>query len=101
MMAGPTPFLLDGNNNLKLQFAPILPGWLFTDDGTASFTFLGSVLVTYVNPTKTDTWKMSPTSATITGIDGHTELVPGGVLGSVQAARVRNLEIKSITVFYN
>lgn len=101
MMAGPNPFVLDGNNNLKLQFAPILPGWLFAEDGTASFTFLGSVLVTYVNPTKADTWKISPTSATITGVDGHTELVPGGVLGSVQAARVRNLEIKSITVFYN
>lgn len=100
MMAGPSPFSLDSNNELQLKFSPIIPGWLFSDDGTVSFTFLGSVKVTYVNPNKVDTWKISPTSATITGLDGNTELDIDGVIGSVHAQRVRNLEIKEITVYY-
>lgn len=58
MMAGPNPFTISTSNEngmcayLKLQ--PILPKWLFrnTSNGVfqLSFTFLGSVVVTYFNP---------------------------------------------------
>jgi hypothetical protein len=46
MMAGLQPFFMrDGE--LCLRFKPTLPRWLFRDDGTLSFTFLGQCSVTY------------------------------------------------------
>jgi hypothetical protein len=45
MMAGPQPFFMrDGE--LCLRFAPALPPWLFREDGTLAFTFLGRCAVT-------------------------------------------------------
>lgn len=92
---------MDSKGELQLKFSPAIPGWLFNGDGIASFTFLGSVTVTYVNPKRFDTWKVSPSSATVTGMDGNTELDTDGILGAVHATRVRNLEIKEITVYYD
>lgn len=101
MFAGKEPFSLDSSGNLQLKFEPIIPSWLWSEEGTASFTFLGTVKVTYVNPSKADSWKVSATSATVTGVDGHTELDTDGVLDSVTAHRVRNGEVHSIKVFFN
>ena len=58
MMAGKTPFSLDTAGKLQLIFRPVLAGWLFNDDGTVTFTFLGGVQVTYHNPAKTDSWRL-------------------------------------------
>jgi hypothetical protein len=70
MMAGPNPFKVDVDGKLILQLEPVLPDWMFSDDGTVSFVFLGKVQVTYHNPKKTDTWKATPTSITVTSRDG-------------------------------
>ena len=40
MTAGPRPFFMK-DNDLCLSFKPSLPHWLFRDDGTLTFTFLG------------------------------------------------------------
>lgn len=53
--AGPSPFSAD-DEGVSLQFEPALPSWLFTDDGTVSFTFMRGVNVTYHNPRGLDTW---------------------------------------------
>ena len=46
MTAGPRPFFMrDGE--LCLAFKPTLPDWLFREDGTLTFTFLGRCAVTY------------------------------------------------------
>jgi hypothetical protein len=55
MMAGENPFYIE-NGQLYLQFKPILPGWLFDNDGKLAFRFLGNCWVTYHNPDKQNTY---------------------------------------------
>lgn len=55
MMAGSKAFsVVDGE--LALSLSPVLPGWLFDEQGEVSFTFLGKTKVTYRNPRKADTF---------------------------------------------
>lgn len=103
MMMGPTPFTVNNNGNLQLQFLPILPSWLFTEEGTASFTFLGEVEVTYNNPSGKDSWLLTQKSATMHAKDGMgwtEETAEGGLFTKKQALRVREGQVKSITVNY-
>ena len=51
--AGEKPFVMT-DRGLVLEFQPALPGWLFAEDGTLSFTFLGNVEVVYHNPSRVD-----------------------------------------------
>ncbi|MFX0126291.1 MAG: cellobiose phosphorylase, partial [Candidatus Hodarchaeota archaeon] len=51
IMVGKNPFFLE-NNQLCLEFKPILPSWLFDENGSVSFNFLGNCTVTYQNPQK-------------------------------------------------
>lgn len=77
MNAGARPFTLGPQNELRLEFKPVLPGWLFSKKaGTISyqgvsgqgetislpansyaFNFLGGILVVYHNPKRRDTYK--------------------------------------------
>ncbi|MDR0292851.1 MAG: DUF2267 domain-containing protein [Oscillospiraceae bacterium] len=41
---------------LRLAFAPVLPGWLFPEDGRVSFSLFSSVRVEYVNPGRKSTY---------------------------------------------
>jgi hypothetical protein len=49
MTVGKQPFRLE-NGQLVLAIEPILPGWLFKEDGTFTFRFLGMCDVTLHNP---------------------------------------------------
>lgn len=100
MMMGPNPFSLDKAGELQLKFSPVLPEWLFTEEGLASFTFLGFTDVTYVNPEGVDSWLLEPKYATVVDNEGTTVTVEGAVLGKTLAEKVRRLEVKSITVQY-
>lgn len=100
MFAGPTPFSLDKDGLLMLKLEPIIPGWLFGDDGTVSFTFLGAIQVTYYNPSKADTWKIQPISASIVDINGHSEVIDGAVFGPFHAGKARDLQVSSIIINY-
>ncbi|CAM9247248.1 unnamed protein product, partial [Discosporangium mesarthrocarpum] len=53
-MAGPSPFNAEGGK-ITLSFRPLLPSWLFSDNDTVSFTFLGTSRVTYHNPRRLNT----------------------------------------------
>lgn len=104
LMAGRTPFTVDtaNNNELVLSFQPSLPGWMFNNDGTASFTFLGAITVTYHNPSKQDTWGMSPRSATVMYADGNVVEGSGDsaeIRGSV-AQDVRDRKVVTIHVYF-
>jgi hypothetical protein len=99
MFAGPHPFGVSESGVLQLQLRPAIPGWLFTDDGLVSFTFLGSVKITYHNPTKVDTWTVSPSRAELTGVDGMV-IESGAIIEDVLAESVRNGKIASIDVFF-
>ena len=77
MNLGANPFTLGPKNELRLEFKPVLPGWLFSKKAGAitcmtaaqelekiqlpadsyAFKFLGSTLVVYHNPGRRDTYK--------------------------------------------
>ena len=101
MMAGHEPFVVDKSGALTLSLKPLLPGWLFTEeDSIASFTFLGATTVTYHNPRKVNTWSTSPTRASVTFLDGTQIDDEDAVFDSIVALKVRNLEAKSIEVYF-
>jgi len=55
MMAGQKPFRVM-DDELQLRFRPVLPKWLFDQEGVLSFKFLGYSRVTYYNPEAKDTY---------------------------------------------
>lgn len=101
MVAGPSPFTVNDKNQLQLKLSPILPSWLFHSDGTLSFTFLGRVQVTYHNPDKMDTWKVTAKRAEIVLINGEKVSDSDGILEGDLAHKVRDSQVKSIDIFYN
>lgn len=85
------------NGKLTLNFNPKLPGWLFDENGEASFTFLSNCRVTYYNPSKKNTYGSD--SVVITGFeleDG--KKVEGSFLNGEIASKVRSGNIKNIKV---
>jgi hypothetical protein len=95
MMAGKRPFFVQ-DGELRLAFKPTLPGWLFDQDGTVTFTFLGGCRVVYHNPGKVDTFAnggLEPRAITLHATDGRTIEIPGGVIGAPYAAMVRDGQI--------
>ncbi|MEK7578638.1 MAG: cellobiose phosphorylase, partial [Patescibacteria group bacterium] len=61
--AGRSPFYLDEDKKLHLEFKPVLPGWLFSrkqENGfpkdTFAFKFLNKAMVVYHNPKRKDTF---------------------------------------------
>jgi hypothetical protein len=101
MMAGKQPFVMrDGQLQLSLQ--PALPGWLFTAEGCASFSFLGKCMVTYHNPKRVDTFA---DGARIQRIelrtdDGKSIKIDGDVIGHPHAALVRDGRVEQIDLFF-
>ena len=101
MMSGEKPFTVDDEGNLALEFKPVLPKWLWKENGTISYTFLGKTTVTYSVPEAEDSWKLgSAQSVTITYADGSTVELKGGVISSKHAKAVRNGSVVSIVVTY-
>jgi hypothetical protein len=102
MMMGPQPFTVDTAGDLQLAFSPVIPGWMFPEDGRVTFTFLGAVEVVLVNPAKADTWSMKPVGGQLEYTDGTVFecTTAGAVFAKKQAADVRNLLVKSITINY-
>jgi hypothetical protein len=101
MFAGPQPFVVDATSGaLQLKLTPALPGWLFTEDGLASFTFLGSVTVTYHNPSKVNTWSAVLARAEVTGKDGKVVAVAGPVIEGQLAESVRSGGVSAVDLFF-
>ena len=101
MFAGPQPFRSDGAGSLELAFEPALPSWLFKDDGTVSFTFLGCTKVTYHNAARKNTWELdAPQRLTYSTVDGVSKTQNGGVLPRAEALLARELKIAAIDVYY-
>jgi hypothetical protein len=102
MMAGHAPFSYDADTKaLALQFKPIIPGWLFTQDANiVSFLFLGTCKVTYHNPSRADTWTLTPESAVVTDSFGHQSIDEDGILDAYTAEKVRQGVITAIDVYF-
>jgi hypothetical protein len=98
MMAGERPFFLrDGA--LCLRFRPALPGWLFTDEGILTFTFLGHCRVTYHNPDRLDTWHTACRAIRLVTGDGRPLAVDGEVIPMPLAGMVRSGQVGSIDIY--
>eukprot|EP01039_Chlorochromonas_danica_P007689 gene7689-8496_t len=99
MFAGQKPFSVEEDDkDLVLTLQPVLPTWLFDDDDQVSFTFLGSVNVTYHNPSRANSWETTVQRYTVTLVNGQTAVVEGSSLVGDLALKVRNHAVKSIVV---
>ena len=97
-MAGENPFILN-DGSLQLHFKPGLPGWLFPENGQLSFTFLGSIPITYHNPRKANTWELEPTRITLTRGEDTIHL-KGTIIPAPYAAEVREKIVTRIDVYW-
>ena len=100
MFVGDKPFTME-NGELLLTLKPVLPGWLFNEEGKVSFNFLGKCMVTYHNPRRKDTWKIDLKKARIVLHlkDGKSVEVNENMVRGELALMVRNGEVKAIDVY--
>ena len=101
MMAGARPFFMQ-QGRLHLAFRPVLPGWLFTDEGELSFTFLGQCTVTYHNPRRLDTYHEAMRIQKMRLLDSSGEWIEisGDVIAAPHAESVREGKIREIELYY-
>lgn len=99
MFIGDKPFKLE-NGELVLEFKPALPGWLFDNEGKASFKLLGKCIVTYHNPSRIDTWRLNLEEARIIVYLRNNEKieVKGNKIRGELALKIRNGEATSIEI---
>jgi hypothetical protein len=95
MMAGPRPFIYE-DGALQLCLQPALPDWFFPEDGCLTFTFLGSIPVTYHNPEKLPTWQSRITEYTLTLVEGEVVTINGSIVPAPYAAMIRDGKVKEI-----
>lgn len=82
-----------GANGLEFQFAPVLPDWLFSPDGTLSFVFMGCE-VTYHNPAH-KSGALTPVSISVNSCK-----LPGGALPAAFAELLRRKELSAVDVVF-
>jgi hypothetical protein len=101
MMAGQKPFFVR-YGQLCLRFTPALPGWLFDDEGTVTFRFLGGTDIVYHNPRRRDAFPgggLSAKTITLQPKAGSSIQIADGVIAAPYAEMVRDGAVKSIDVF--
>jgi hypothetical protein len=86
------------NGELKLNFCPKLPGWLFDENGDATFTLLSTCKVTYHNAKKKATFGESCVKAVSILLPELNKEIKGNAITGDLAQKVRNGEIKTIIV---
>jgi hypothetical protein len=99
MMAGEKPFHVQ-NGELQLSMRPILPGWLFKNDGTLSFQFLGHTRVTYHNPKNMNLCRRPADEIILTDWEGGVTRIAAGQLGQEHALKVRSGHIAELDFYY-
>lgn len=100
MMTGGKPFTVD-DGTLVFNLQPKLDGSFFTEDGEVSFTFLGKIKVTYVNPKRTSTMvDYHVEKIELYNHDGKTVVGEPVIKGSL-AKEIRNLGFEEIKIYIN
>jgi hypothetical protein len=97
MTAGPQPFFVR-NGELGLALRPTLPHWLFREDGTLIFTFLGHCTVT-CRAAGAGALHTQVTSITLDLPSGGQCTLPGDVIAAPYAEMVRRGEIRQIELY--
>ena len=79
---------------------PVLPGWLFTELGTAAFTFLGHTTITYHNPERIHTYQpgIRQVRIVLNLPDDSKVTIESDVIGPPYAEMVRAGKVDSIDV---
>lgn len=98
MMTGGKPFEVE-DDTLALRLNPQLAGWMFKENGELTATFLGQTEITYVNPTRQDTFgeaAVKPERYVVTFTDGSTETVDSAIVKGDIAYWVRQGEATRI-----
>lgn len=100
-MAGMQPFFVQ-KGQLCLALKPILPGWLFNEDGTVSFQFLGRTPVTYHNPSRRDSFDPQAVIRRISmqPNEGGTIELAGEIIPAPYARQVRDGKMGHIDVYF-
>ncbi|MBC8059518.1 MAG: hypothetical protein H7Y18_02520 [Clostridiaceae bacterium] len=122
MTVGQKPFFLNENNELNMEFKPVIPSWLFAEEakelttfrdmkeekiqlGESSFAFnlLGSTLTTYHNKTKKDTFGVD--GAKIDSIEIFKEgklltSLKGNIVTAPFAEQVRAGNVDKIEIYF-
>ena len=100
MTAGKHPFRVE-KDHLVLEFKPILPGWLFKEDGSFTFRFLGSCDVVLINALQKNTYAEGYEITKIKLHSSDTVInINGAVIGKPYAERIRLGEFNLIECFY-
>lgn len=97
MMVGKKPFIYI-ENELFVQFKPILPGWLFDENNKIEFTFLKSTKITYINSERVDTNKCKINKIIITTENSKVSL-ENSILPHEYALMLREGKIKSLEIY--
>ena len=74
--------------------------WMFTRDGTVSFTFLGNVKVIYHNDLAINTWKIEPKLIVLTDQYGNRFREEDAILDASVALQVRNGLVSQIEIYF-
>ena len=97
---GLKPFNIDNvNKKLYLKFSPMIPSWMFDQNGLFEFKFLGKTKVVYINTTKKDTFgKNCAKISKIKLIYNNDEevVLDGDVIVADYSYDVRNGKVKTI-----
>ena len=100
MTVGKQPFRLE-DGQLMLKFEPVLPGWLFKEDGTFTFRLLGSCDVTLHNPSRMDTYNADVNIQSITlHAKGEKTSIDGAAIPAPYAEGIRRGDFDSIDVYF-
>lgn len=99
MMAGRQPFIVE-DGELQLALQPALPGWLFAEDGSLSFRFLGKCQITYHNPARKDTigHDFAAKQIVLHLPNNTTKTVSGNIVPPPYAEMVRSGQITEIEI---
>lgn len=99
MTLGQKPFCVE-QGKLTLTLHPLLPGWMFKEDGTFKFKLLGSCDMTLHNPSRLDTFKTQPARIHFRTADGEEVSVEGNVIPAPYAGMAREGKIVAMEVRY-
>lgn len=100
MMAGEKPFFLD-EGKLYLALRPSLPGWLFKENGTLSFRFLGTTLVTYHNPGMSNLCQQLADEIVQIDREGHETRLAGGQVGEAEVLQIRDGKLAELHLYFH
>ncbi|MCP4649838.1 MAG: hypothetical protein GY853_07160 [PVC group bacterium] len=121
MNVGLNPFRLNKDKKLELEFSPILPAWMFTKKDCSckyypkkgkaktvnlgkndyAFSFLGTTLVIYHNPTRKDTFGKNGVQVKkikLIGSDGKIVTLDSPIIPSPYAEQIRQLQYAKIEI---